>query len=510
MPMTGERDAQRDAITDRASERTAMAAVWLVGGRLLARSIDIVSLLILARLLGPAEFGTIAVAMVLIYIVEALLEMPTAGALVRLPAITQSQLDTAFTLGLLRGVAIASALVLLSYPYAAFNNDPHLAPLICALGFAPAIRGMISPSMVRYVRAIDFRREFLLDVLGKLATLVVSVTVALLTRNYWAIAAGTIAAPCVMAVISYVLAPYRPRLTLRDWPVFASMIQWNFVGQLLAAINWQIDRFLLGRLVPRDVLGRFSVSGDLASIPHQALIVPILRPLLSGLSALPEDPVRLGQAYHKATAGIVLVGAPVLIGMAAMSEPIVRLALGPNWEAAAPLLALLALSNVLTLTSAPLGALAFRLGKFHVGAMQILLEFVLRTPLMIVAAYHYGVAGVLVARFICAVYMMGVTAVLARHLIGLPIRAQLLAPWRSWVAACAMGLLVHHAVPYLDRMPGEVMYALGAAALAGTGAVVYAAAVLLLWLLAGRPGGAERIVLDRLTSGFALVRRRFA
>lgn len=504
--MTGE--VTRDAIRDRASEKTATAAVWLVGGRLLARGIDLISLLILARLLGPAEFGTIAVAMVLIYVVEALLEMPVWGALVRLPEVTTSLMDTAFTISLLRGMAIATILLLLAYPYAAFNNDPHLVNLICALGLAPAIRSLMSPSMVHYIRAIDFRREFLLDVVGKLATLVASVTVAYITRNYWAIAAGTIAAPVVMAVTSYVIAPYTPHLTLREWRAFGSLIRWNFLGQLLNAINWQIDRFLLGRFVPRDALGRFSLSNDLASIPYQALIVPIIRPLLGGLSALPDD--RLGSAYNKATAAVVLVGAPVLVGMAALSEPMVRLALGPKWDEAAPILAMLALSCISQLLVASFSAVAFRLGKFHINTLQIFLEFVVRVPMMIFAAYFYGIPGVLVVRFVCGFYTVAIVVVLARRLIQLPILDQLLAPWRPLLAAAAMGVVVMQAVPFLTALPNVISLALGLAMTVAAGGAFYGLMVMVLWVLSGRPDGVEKIIHEKLASGVTLLRRRFA
>ena len=501
-------DTARDAIRDRASEKTAMGAVWLVGGRLLSRSLDLISLLILARLLGPAEFGTIAIAMVLVYIVEALLEMPVAVALIRLPVVTKPLVDTAFTISLMRGIAVASVLMALAYPYAAFNNDPHLVNLICALSIAPTIRSLMSPMMVHYARAIDFRPDFLLDVLGKLATLIASVTVGYLTRNYWAIAAGTIASPVVVAIATYVIAPYRPHLTLREWHAFASLIRWNFFGQLLTAVNWQIDRFLLARFVPRDVLGRFSVSNDLSSIPFQALIVPILRPLLGGLSALPEE--RVGRAYNKATAAVILVGAPALVGMAALSEPIVQLALGPKWTEAGPILAMLALSAVPQLMTASFAAVALRLGKFHINTLQIFLEFIVRTPVMIFAAYFYGVSGVLAARFICGFYAVGIVVVLVRRLVHLSVVEQLLAPWRPLVASAVMGIAVMQAVPFLSAQPSQIALALGTAATVATGGLIYGLMVLLLWVLSGRPDGAEKIIADKVVSGLALVRRRFA
>jgi len=324
-----------DTAAPRAAESTAVAAIWLVGGRLIARSIDLVTLLVLARILGPAEFGAVAVAMTLILIVEAISEMPVSFVLVRAPEVTQSMLDTAFTLSMIRGIGIAVILALLAIPYASFNNDLNLVPLICVLAFAPAIRSLISPAMVHFVRAIDFRREFVLDIVGKLATLVVAVTVAYIAQNYWAIAAGTVAAPVVMAIASYFFAPYFPRLTLKEWNQFSSLLQWNTASQFLAAINWQIDRLLLGRMASREDLGRFSIANDLTAIPYQALVIPVVRPLMAGLSALPDEPVRLGQAYRKTTAAIMMVGAPALIGMAVLSEEIVRLILGPKWSDAA-------------------------------------------------------------------------------------------------------------------------------------------------------------------------------
>jgi hypothetical protein len=171
---------------------------------------------------------------------------------------------------------------------------------------------------------------------------------------------------------------------------------------------------------------------------------------------------------------------------------------------------LLALSTVLTLTAAPVNALAFRLGKFHIGALQIFLEFIVRIPMMVVAAYYYGVMGVLVVRFICGFYVAGVAVFLVRHLIQLPILTQLLAPWRPFLAASTMGVLVMQAVPYLQRLSNEIMLAVGFAATVAGGAAFYALMVALLWLLSGRPDGAEKIIYNKLTSGFALFRRRFA
>lgn len=121
------------------------AGAWTVGTRLIAKLIDLAMLLCLARFLGPAEFGLVATAMAVVFIVEALFELPMAAALIRLPELTPAMLHTAFTLSLLRGIVIALLLLTLAWPLAAFNGEPKLTSLLAVLALAPALRGLVSP-----------------------------------------------------------------------------------------------------------------------------------------------------------------------------------------------------------------------------------------------------------------------------------------------------------------------------------------------------------------------------
>ena len=174
------------------------------------------------------------------------------------------------------------------------------------------------------------------------------------------------------------------------------------------------------------------------------------------------------------------------------------------------IVAMLALSAVPQLMTASFAAVALRLGKFHINTLQIFLEFIVRTPVMIFAAYFYGVSGVLAARFICGFYAVGIVVVLVRRLVHLSVVEQLLAPWRPLVASAVMGIAVMQAVPFLSAQPGQVALALGTAATVAAGGLIYGLMVLLLWVLSGRPDGAEKIIADKVVSGLALVRRRFA
>jgi len=148
-----------------------------------------------------------------------------------------AMLDTAFTLGLLRGLALAGLLALAALPFARAYHDARLVPLICFLSLAPALRGMASPRMALYARALDFRRDFASDLAGKLCSFAVALVLARLTHSYWAIAGGTVASPAISSLASFCLAPHRPRLSLRHWREFAGFLGWVTASQVLSAIN---------------------------------------------------------------------------------------------------------------------------------------------------------------------------------------------------------------------------------------------------------------------------------
>ena len=163
----------------------------LIVSRLIARCMDFATLLVLGRLLSPADFGLVAIAMSVMMIVEAVSELPVGQALVRLPVLTNPHYDTAFTLFLLRGVGLALILIGLSWPLAQIYGDDRLIGLICALGIAPAARSLGSIRTIDFAKKLDFRPNLICDFVGKSSALAISVSLAWGTGSYWSIAAGT-------------------------------------------------------------------------------------------------------------------------------------------------------------------------------------------------------------------------------------------------------------------------------------------------------------------------------
>jgi O-antigen/teichoic acid export membrane protein len=489
--------------------RTATGAAWLIASRLGTRSIDIISLLVLARVLTPQDFGIVAVAMTLVQVVEAVFEIPVEQVLIRTSDVTRSMLNTAFTLSAARGLLLALLLASISFPFAAIYDDDRLAPLICFLSLAPAVRSLWSPRMTLFARTLDFRRELIIEISGKLAAFALAAACALITGSYWAIALGTVVTPVIMVTVSYLLAPFRPRLSLSEWPIFAGFLGWTTASQAVTAINWQIDWLILGGIVSKAKLGEFSMASSLAGLPEQAIIKPIVRPLLSAFSLIQTDRNRLCDAYLRTASTVYTVGLPVMLGLSVLAEPAVRLALGPKWQQSWPYLQWMALTLIPPLFTSPLGALAMALGRANIFLRQSMCELVVKLPLTLVGALWFGVYGVIVARAITSSFMALVSACLVRQLAGIPVWKQLVQQTRPLLAGGCMVAVLLPLRPLLQGSSGIHLF-VGLLGIAISGLLGYGVALAAIWHVQGRPRGIEGTVLRRIDDmivGFRLMAR---
>jgi O-antigen/teichoic acid export membrane protein len=474
-------------------ERTGRAAIWTVGGKLFAKTIDFFSLLILARFLGPAEFGLVAMAMTAVLVIEAVLELPLSAVLLNVAEPTDAMFDTAFTLGFLRSLVIFGLLGALSWPLSLFYHEPRLVMLLCVLGAAPAMRGLVSPRLVNFTRELDFRRDFILDVGGKLFSLIIAATIAVTTHSYWAIAIGTISTTAVMMITSYIFAPQRIRFTLSQWHIFVDMVGWNTATQMVAAVNWQLDKFLLPRFIDVAAFGRFSSANDLIAIPIQAVVQPVTRPLVAAFAAASRTGHGLDSIYLKASVGLFTAVAPILLTLALLSEPIVRVILGPKWLETASLMSVLAFIAIGSLPTVVMPALAMTLNQMRLTTLRTFFELAVKLPVTLIGILTLGLTGALIGRGVAMVAVLLVSMFVVRKLISLSIAAQFKSLLRPTIALVAMGVTYYFLDMVLLPMTAPLIIMLNLVWVGIAGGLVYVGTYFLTWHLAGRPDGVERL-----------------
>jgi O-antigen/teichoic acid export membrane protein len=483
--------------------KTAVGGTWMVSARLVSRLLDLVAMLVLARILLPKDFGLVAIAMSLIYIVEAALELPVSQALVQLRDLEREHYDTAFTLSLSRGCVLCAIVCSVAWPFSRFYGDSRLFLLTCVLSAAPVARGLVSPRLADFSKRLDFSPDFIMEFSGKCLAIIVAITTGLLAHSYWSIVAITVITPLAGTIVSYVIAPYRPRLSLEKLPAFSGFLGWITAAQIVGALNWQTDRLLLGKLTSRAALGQFAAANDASNIPIAALFSPILRPLLSAFTALRDDIGRLRSSYLNSSTGIVTLGLPILLCESMLAYPIVRLLFGPKWLEAAPLLRWLALSLVPGLFALPMAPLVMSFGKTRIFFNRNLFEVCVKLPLVIVGAIKYGFMGVIFARCISETATVMYSIYIVHNLLGISVVRQLVAPWRSLVSICGMAAVLAALTMNMDTGASNSHLLVVSIAIVVAGLATYVFLLWLLWLVAGRPSGIEAMV-----SGYLKARTR--
>lgn len=477
------------------ARRIAFGGTLLVVVRLIMRFIDVIAMSVLARTLGPSDFGLVSVAMTLIMIVEAVFELPVNEVLVRQATISAKQLDTAFTLSLLRGLVLSAVIIVLAWPFGRFYEDRRLVALLCVLSVAPFARGLRSPRHVLYHRQMSFWRDMIIDLGGKSAGVAASMVTLVLTHSYWSIVSGTVAYPLSMVALSYMLAPYRVRLSLSAVSSFSGFLGWMSMSQIVNALSWQSDRLLLAKLITNGELGIFSAASDLASIPLTALFGPMQRPLLSAFSRLQTDLPRLINSYRVATTAAVTIGLPLLVGGSFLATPLVRLLLGPQWLAAAPLFQWLALCLIPTLMSTAVAPFAMALGKTQAFAQINLIELGVKLPVLFLGVMEFGLAGAIASRFAAALASSLSAMFVVRRLTGVDIMTQMSWCWRCIASVAVMALILSVSEDPSQAAAGVAYQLMALGTTVVLGASVYSAALWGLWVLSGSPGeGVEHLI----------------
>ena len=130
---------------------------------------------------------------------------------------------------------------------------------------------------------MDFRRDLRFDrVFGynfyaKLFSFTVTIVLAVVLRNYWALVAGILCGQLARTVLSYILHPYRPRISFAKMSEIWSFSIWTFVRSIGSYFITQVDVIAIGGVAGATSMGRYTVAKDVASSPTDEMVSPWFR-----------------------------------------------------------------------------------------------------------------------------------------------------------------------------------------------------------------------------------------
>lgn len=479
--------------------KMARGAGWMVLFKLVERSIGLASTVILARLLFPEDFGVVAMAMSVVAMLEILGAFNFDMALIQNQQAPRSHYDTAWTFNVLLGFSYAVALLVLAGPAAAFYEEPRIADVMRVLALATAIQGLENIGVVAFRKEMTFGKEFRFLISKKVAMFVVTISLALWLKNYWALVGGILAGRATGVALSYRMHPYRPRPTLSARRELFGFSTWLLINNILSFLRLRSADFIIGKVAGSHSLGLFAISFEISNLPTTELAAPINRAVYPGYSKLSLDRAELTRGFLQVVAAIALVALPAGIGMATVARPMVELLLGDRWLEAIPLIQVLAVFGAVNAVQENNGMLYLSINRPRMLVYLGFLSAGMLLPLLLWATLRYGLIGATFAYLATALVMLPVNLLVLKRLLGLSLAAYAQALWRPATATALMYLAVTRLLDYLATTPVTAASPLALLLAVATGALVYAGALLLLWRLSGRPESVETLMLARLS-----------
>ncbi len=487
----------------------ARGAAWLMLFKGLDKGLGLLSTLLLARLLVPADFGLVAMAMSVVAFTQLMSAFGFDTALIQRQDAGREHYDTAWTFNVIFGAAMAVLLAVLAKPMSSFYRDDRLTAVLLLLAVSTLVAGLENIGTVAFRKQLDFRSEFKFLLGKRFASFAVTVALALTLRSYWALVVGTVVSRVLAVAISFVLHPFRPRLSLAASRELMHFSKWIFLSGVISFFSWRSIDFILGRTIGAHGLGLYSVSFEIATLPSTELIAPLNRAVYPAYTKLANDPQQLESRFLQVFGVICLLGVPVCAGLFAAAEPAVRVLLGAQWLEAVPLVRIFTLCGLIGALQSNLYLVVVALGKPQANTVLSGVVLVLCLPLLVWASLKHGVYGAALAVGMQGlVGLIGILWVFGR-ITGIRLRSLLAVFWRPALVSLAMAGVMAWADPQLRAV------GLGAAlslllALCLCGAATYVAGLALLWRLCGCPPGAEQTVFAWIGRRLNVLRRRTA
>ena len=330
--------------------RARRAAAWSLTEVFLRQGVQFGTSIVLARLLAPEDFGTLAVAALFVFLAGPLVDGGLTQALMRKSSVRPEEVSSVFWFNLGVSVLLAGGLALGAGAIAAYWGNPATAPLITFMSLSLVCEGAQNAPRAMLTRALRFRA---LGVATLTAAAVSGGTAIVMARagyGAWSLAWQSVLNAFVSGVITasiyglprplvFRLAELTPLLRFGSWLV---------LGSLLGAIKGGFTTFLLGRYFSLRDVGLYSRADGTMNIPSGLLSTSAARVILPVLAESADDPDRLARGARRALLLMMFFNVPVMMGLAISSEMLIGVLFGQKWLASAPYLTALCVAAIFT------------------------------------------------------------------------------------------------------------------------------------------------------------------
>jgi PST family polysaccharide transporter len=341
--------------------RGAFAKVCSQGASFLLR---MGSLMVLARILDPKDFGLVGMVTAVIGVFSVFRDFGLSAAAVQRTTVTKEQSSTLFWINIVVGAILCIAVLAMAPFVAAFYHQQRLLGITAVLATAFLFNAAGVQHSALLERQMRFTTLSIIDVCSISVSTGVGIGMAVLGSGYWALVATTTVTPLVYTICVWLTTgwvPGRPRkhMGVRSMMRFGGTLTLNGMIMFIAG---NLDKVLLGRFWGASALGIYGRAFQLINIPTDNLNSTAGGVAFAALSRLQGEPVRLKSYFLKGYSLVLSLTVPITITCALFAEDVIHVFLGPKWNGAASVFRLLAPSTLTFAILTPLGWLLSSVG----------------------------------------------------------------------------------------------------------------------------------------------------
>jgi O-antigen/teichoic acid export membrane protein len=406
----------------RIRDRATGAIKWSALGQWANRAIQLLLLLIFARILLPGEYGTFEIVLLILSLGQIIQDFGLSRAVIQTDSNIQIASNFVFWINLPLSFALYALFFVLSPTISTIFNNPELSALIRVAGLQLVITSFRSVHLSIAQRELKFRIQFIGDFSGSLITALTTVGFLLLGMRVWALIYGLLIGSVTQTITFWLISPWRPTFQF-DTMIGRSLIRFGGYAAIESFQGWLInygDNLILGIFLGMEALGIYSLAFNIAVNSFSFIFQPIAAVAYSSFSSLKSNIGEIKRAYLNLVRIFALLILPMGVGLALIADPIAQVVLVGRWPGIATVIQLLVIfpgiSHLLLLNP----ELYRAIGRPDIMPRLLLVALIYSFPALIIGA-QYSLVAFVVARVTVTIIFFPVHVVLIKHLLSLKI-----------------------------------------------------------------------------------------
>lgn len=371
----------------------------MVALRIITQVAVSVKLIILARILQPADFGIFAVIVTILTILDTVSDLGFSYAAIHMQVRMQDVARTFLTVTIIRG-ALQSLILIACIPLITlfFKNSALTSPLLLS-SLIPLIKGFLNPYVVDFQKELIFEKQFIYQLFPTISISIATVIFAFLKPGVYPLVFGLIIGSIIEIATSYGIAErnFKNKFEKKHFISLFSYGKWITAGGLATYLATQLDTITIGRLLGASSLGLYDLAFKTGSTAFNEITNVLSQIMFPVYSKVQQDRKRLKKLFLRHLATTTLLAVCINIPLFLFPKEIILVVFGSKWIQAYEVLRILSIYGLLRAAIGPIGPLLLSIGKPNSLAKINLLHAFIITVLIIPLTMKYRITGAAIA-----------------------------------------------------------------------------------------------------------------